>query len=301
MSYSKFLRGFFSSCFVLFFVMILDPFFVCTKIERFFKDEVMAPEVQKQAYANLANLLVVYEAEDNNGPLHLLRLGNDYDGGYVVPEVACNKADVLFGYGIADDISFEESFATRYKKQSYGFDCGISSVVSQNQDVTFVNQCIGSDRFLYDKNSSSKSISSFSEQVNKLGLQDKKIFIKMDIEGAEYEAFDDILKASSDVTGIVLEIHFIREGEILKAIKLLSDLNKDFLLLHVHGNNYEMYRSFSASNVKGLVPKVLELTYINKALVTRFKVSNNQSHPVPLLDMPNNRLRDDCSFELRLK
>ncbi len=301
MSYSKFLRGFFYSCFVILFVMILDPFFVCTKIERFFEDEIMAPKVQKQAYENLANLLVVYEVADNNGPLHLLRLGNDYDGGYVVPEKACKDADVLFGYGIANDISFEEKFSAFYHKPSYGFDCGVDSFPSKNKYFTFVSQCIGTDKFLYDKDSSSQNISSFIQQVNNLGLQNKKIFIKMDIEGAEYEAFDGILKASSNVTGIVLEIHFIREGEILKAIKLLSALNKDFLLLHVHGNNYEMHRSFSARNVKGLVPKVLELTYINKALVTSFKISNNQSHPVLLLDMPNNRLRDDCSFELQIK
>lgn len=245
--------------------------------------------------------MLVYSSEDQSGPLKLFRLGNDYDGGYVVPEKACKDADVLFGYGIANDISFEESFSDLYDKPSYGFDCGLASFPSKNKHFTFVSQCIGTDKFLYDKDNSSQNISSFTNQVNKLGLQNKKIFIKMDIEGAEYEAFDDILKNSSNVTGIVIEIHFMREGEITKAIKLLSNLQKDFILLHVHGNNYQTRRSFAASNVKGLVPKVLELTYINKSLVTKFKVAANQSHPVEGLDMPNNKEYNDCEFMVKLQ
>lgn len=298
MTYTFFLRGFYSFCFILLCVMMIDPGLLYTRIERFVEDEIMASEAQKEEYQKLASLLLTYSVEDQFGPLKLFRLGNNYDGGYVVPEKACKDADVLFGYGIANDISFEESFSDLYHKPSYGFDCGLDSFPSKNKYFTFVSQCIGTDRFLYDKDNSSQNISSFTQQVNKLGLQNKKIFIKMDIEGAEYEAFEDILKSPFNITAIVIEVHFVREGEISKAIKLLSNLQKDFVLLHVHGNNYEKYRSFSAANVKGLVPKVLELTYINKALVTNFKVSDNQSHPVEGLDMPNNRYTEDIEFSV---
>jgi hypothetical protein len=243
----------------------------------------------------LVSLLKVYSAYDQNGPLRLERMGRQYDGGYVVPVLALNTADVLLGYGIADDSSFEEQFCEIYQKPAYGFDCGVNQVASKNKLFTFVPECIASDKFLYGNQKSSAKISSFTSQINKLNLSDKKIFIKMDIEGAEYEAFDDILTHHAKITGIVLEIHFGDQKTTDQAIKLLHSLFENFVLLHVHGNNCGSY--FTTKNSIGSIPKVLELTYIHKSLVTNYHLSKNQSHPLEI-DMPNNPNQKDCEFEV---
>lgn len=259
-----------------------------------FKQAMNETQQQKE---QLIPFLRVYSAADEAGPLALKRQGRAHDGGYVVPIKAIETADLMMGYGIADDASFEEAFSTRYHKPSYGFDCGVDHISSQNKLFSFVSECIGNDAYLYRSQQSSKKISSYPEQRAALHLNGKKIFMKMDIEGAEYEALKDVLKQPSEITGLVLEIHFYNRKMIDQAIQLLSSLDEHFLLLHVHGNNYTRHY-FSSKNATGRIPQVLELTYINRALVTEYRLSTNQSHPLPI-DTPNNPKAKDVAFTIK--
>jgi hypothetical protein len=243
------------------------------------------------------SLLKISSAYDKNGDIKLSRMGRANDGGYVVPEKALESADVLLGYGIADDQSFEEGFSKAYNKPSYGFDCGISNVKSTSNLFNFVNECIGTDQFLYSGRNSSQKITSFGTQLKNLDLTGKKIFLKMDIEGAEYEAFEDIYKYHSNITGIVMEIHFHNTRTLDRAISLLKELNKNFVLVHLHGNNAATHHSFMTRNSSGLIPKVMELSYIHKSLVTSYKLSDNQKHPTEL-DMPNLVGLEEMKFEI---
>jgi len=241
-----------------------------------------------------------YDVFDKDGPIKLYRHGRENDGGYVVPEIAFVQADALIGYGVADDISFEEQFSDKYNKPSFGFDCGVDTIKINNKKCTFVKECIANDKFVYTHQKSSGLFSSFDAQLKKLKLQDKKVFVKMDIEGAEYEAFDGIFKHSSNVTGIVLELHFQSTQQILLATKLLANLQKDFYLIHVHGNNCCSKR-FTTKYSSGEIPRVLEITFINKSLVTRAVLSEHKKYPLPI-DMKNSKSNSkrkaECKFEI---
>jgi hypothetical protein len=242
--------------------------------------------------------LIVHDAYDENGPLELYRHGREYDGGYIVATKALKDADVLLGYGINDDNSFEDQFSLKYNKPSFGFDCGIQGIDSESKLFTLVKECIASDSFLYNKSSSNNNITSFDQQIKNLNLQGKKLFIKMDIEGAEYDAFQGIMKHLNNITGIALEIHFSGLTISEKALDLLKLLNKDFVLIHVHGNNCCVSSGFTTSNSIGKIPGVIELSYINKKLVQGFKISANQSHPLKI-DQPNLKDWPDAIFTIR--
>ncbi len=140
--------------------------------------------IVQQLFEDLVLKLKVYTVFDQSGPIQLIRHGKPGDGGYLVPRVAFEKADVLLGYGIADDISFEESFSTVYQKPSFGFDCGVENIPINNKLCTFISECIANDNNVYVHQKSSGKFSTFPHQLKKLGLQDKKLFIKMDIESA---------------------------------------------------------------------------------------------------------------------
>lgn len=248
--------------------------------------------LEEPALEPLVSLLKVYDTFDDNGPIKLIRLGRDNDGGYIVPTIALIKATALLGYGISDDISFEEQFSNIYQKKSYGFDCTINNINTNNKLCSFIPQCIG------PKNSLNKDkYSYFEQQLKNLNLEHKQIFIKMDIEGAEYNVFSEILKHNANITGIVIEIHFNNEStEYRKAINLLEELNKYFFLIHVHGNNW-CGKIFTTKNSKGYIPKVLELTYINKSLAQKATIATNQTHPKKI-DMPNRKNHPDWKFEI---
>ncbi len=257
-----------------------------------------------QAVANLSvkhldeltSLFLTYDVFDEHGPLKMVRHGKENDGGYVVPELALQKADVLLGYGICNDISFEERFADIYKKRSYGIECATKKIEIKNPLCTFIRKCIANDKYIYSNQKSSGMFSTFSEQLNDLKIKDQNIFVKMDIEGAEYEAFQDIFPHANNITGIVLEIHFIGWAELLQAISLMKNLQKDFYLVHVHANNCVQPQYLSV-NAHGAIPKVVELTYINKKLVKTAKISENQKHPSNL-DMENCPTKEPYAFEV---
>lgn len=243
------------------------------------------------------SLLRVYDIKNGNNNVNFIRFGKSFDGGYVVPTIALEKTDALLGYGIADDISFEEQFSARYNKPSYGFDCGISAIEIKNELCHFIPECIATDKLLYFNQASSKNISTFNQQLRILNLIGKKLFIKMDIEGAEYEAIPEILQNAQNITSIVMELHNLNEVlNLEKAMHLLSEINKYFYLVHVHGNNC-VRKGFDIKNVQGKLPDLLELTYINKNLVENAKISANQKHPAEL-DMPNCPNKPDLQFEI---
>lgn len=78
------------------------------------------------------------------------------------------------------------------------------------------------------------------EDFRRWGCDWKKVFVKMDIEGMEYEVLaswnDDIWKM---IDGIVIEIHFIREGEVERWEGLKCRLKSIFSVFFEKVNEYD--------------------------------------------------------------
>ncbi len=249
-----------------------------------------------QQLIDIVSLLKVYRVYNHSGLIRLRRLGKDHDGGYVVPEFALEKADVIFGYGIGDDISFEDSASQYYGKRSYGFDGTVDFNQKTHSLCQFFPICIISEAERERIVGKPTKASSFKDHLDMLHVQDKKIFVKMDIETAEYAVMPDILKYSDQLTGITLEIHFDYDVELIpKALHLLKLLANDFILVHVHGNNRA--NLFQTFNAKGNVPRLLELSYIHKSLIDHSEVSPNQYHPTKL-DKPSDPNYPEFEFEI---
>lgn len=249
----------------------------------------------QETFDKVALKLMVYDAKVKGNPLKLIRLGSSYDCGYVVPIEALDASDALLGYGIDNDISFEREFCQRFDKPSFGFDCGTPNIETGDSRCHFFSECIGTSDYIYSWQTSSGHVSSFSEQLRRLKLTDKKVFIKMDIEGAEFEVLDSILDYSNNITGIVLELH-IHLSNAEKTLGILSSLDRNFVLIHLHGNNFSL-EYFKTKYAKNHIPCALELTYINKNLLSSYKISENQKHPNPI-DQPVWPYFSDCEFEI---
>ena len=93
-------------------------------------------------------------------------------------------------------------------------------------------------------------------------LHHASTFLKIDIEGSEYELMSDIVSYSQFFSGIALEVH-----DLDNRYKEFSDLMKSlhaagFLVAHCHPNN-------SGGVIEGTrLPRLLEITFVNKILLS---------------------------------
>jgi hypothetical protein len=210
------------------------------------------------------SVLTVYKC-----PFPKMRLGQDFDGGYVIADIPNIKYDILISGGINDDISFEEEFTNKYKNSKcFAFDNTISSLPYENSNIIFIKQNIG------DKNNS--EITNLHELIH---VSDS-IFIKMDIEGGEIPWLKSLSdKQMNKFEQIVMEFHFpFSDNEK----DVFSKINNNHVLVHFHGNN-----CCGVCEHKGVkFPNIFECTYLHKKYFINEPELNTDLIPSKL-DMKN--------------
>ena len=196
-------------------------------------------------------------------PYKKIRVGKGYDGGYVICDIPNVKYDFFISGGIEHDITFECNLLSKYPDlYCVAFDGTINALPYEHDRLQFIKKNIGSV--------SNENMSNLREYFDKY----KNIFLKLDIEGGEYELFnsltnDDFLK----IKQLVIEFHPYYDFGIKKR------LEKTHWLVHFHGNNCcGVYDSG--------IPVVYECTYILKDPNSQLNISNDPI-PNPLLDMRN--------------
>lgn len=113
----------------------------------------------------------------------------------------------------------------------------------------------------------------------------RRVFLKVDIEGAEYGLLDSITQLSDQLAGLVIEFHDCPQ-HIDAVCRFVSSF--DLALVHVHANNY------GGVTPEGL-PEVMELAFSADAvrcLVAPDDPTGGPVLPHPL-DQPNNRRQPD--------
>ena len=246
--------------------------------------------MDKNIKAHLPNFFLVKHTND------LVRLGRDYDGGYLVSYSDIEQSNLLIGLGMNDDWSFEEDFLSKKKVPTYIYDASVSENYFLKQLIKSVFRIDNLKIFLhsikvlfgYKKffslsyvyhvqkfvglNSKSNQHCTLMDILRK--TNDKNIFLKIDIEGSEYRLLNDIIANEERISGMVIEFHDvdIHLEEIDNFINQLS-LN----LIHIHANNCAPIRA------NDNLPIILELTFSKYSnLFTDTKFPHK-------LDMPNNK------------
>jgi len=191
--------------------------------------------------------------------------GNDYGGFYIHPDIL-TKDSIVYSFGIGQDISFDLDVIKNHDCQVFGFDPtpkSIAWVEEQNFPSNFQFEGIGigkvteKAKFNLPKNdefvSGSLYIHDFVDksnyiEVQLLSFQDitqrfkhKYIdIVKMDIEGAEYDAIDNILSSEVPIKQILLEIHerFFEDGKS-KTEKLLEKFQERGYRLFAISDSYQ--------------------------------------------------------------
>ncbi len=250
----------------------------------------------------------------------LRRIGSPHDGGYVIPDGLISRTRVLLSLGISDDWSFESAFQ---KVQPSVRVVGVDGSVGYGHffikglcswfKVLFYLSILNADRlrkhaarlavsrdfFRFFKGNNSflkkwvgrdcgeRSIS-LTRLLEEHGAEGSPpgLFLKIDIEGSEYEVLDQLLPLSDRVLGVVVEFHRLG-SRIDQFNSLLERVCGKFTVVHAHGNNYAPYLEEHA------FPDTVEATFVNASLMTELAPGPERPGPIYGLDAPNDPARAD--------
>jgi hypothetical protein len=211
-----------------------------------------------------------------------IRVGNEAgDGGYVMVD-DFKEIVAVISAGIENDVSWDEQIANR-GIDVYQFDHTVSGPPVANERFHFFRHKISSQPTQYSD--------SIRSAVEKIPTLEGRLILKIDIEGAEWEAFDaatvEDLRRFAQVVG---EFHgFCNAADDVwreRAIRTIRKLHSIFEVVHVHGNNWSPLQVIA--NVP--FPEVIEITFANRSMY-QFE-DTTEVFPTPM-DRPNDKGRPD--------
>lgn len=243
----------------------------------------------------------------------LVRVGLPSDGGYVVPESAVKRATVLLSLGVKTDWSFDRAFVRLNrgarviavddsvgrswfaKRAARGVVDAIRYGLSFDRRrlrKSFAAVRNGIDYFVFfsgrhrhlQARVSGRGITSGTSVPALLARSgaatDHRAFVKIDIEGSEYELIADLVACRDAISGIVVEFHDIgRKTDRFN--RALAQLLEHFQVVHIHGNNYSAYDD------RIQFPECVEITLLNQVLAASPAAASAHEYPRPGLDFPN--------------
>ena len=183
------------------------------------------------------------------------RLGGQGDGGYVIAE-GLGGYDMFISAGVGWSDQFALDFTKRYGMKGYAFDGTIERYPHDSTEMTFIR----------------KNVEPGCDDFNRLFESSQDVFLKMDIEGAEYPWFE-YTPHFGRIKQMVVEFH-----DVWDHIDIFDKILQTHRIVHAHANNYG-----DTDNTK---PRVIEMTFVRKEYVS--DVLNTTPLPIEGLDTPNN-------------
>lgn len=243
----------------------------------------------------------------------LARYGHAQDGGYVLPSSVVAEIDAVLSFGLATDWSLEEELSRRNDALTvHVYD---HSVGAKTYRRSLKNAAL---KFLVGKTSLAElrrrwhtdrdyrrfftgARTHFRERVfNRRDHADDatieaifarlgaagRIFLKMDIEGAEYRVFPQILARADRIDLMTIEFHDTDPLRTVFEAQIRPALDR-FHIVHLHGNNI-------AGRAADGLPDCLEITLLHR----RFATSGGFRERLPIegLDRPNDPGAPDLAF-----
>lgn len=257
----------------------------------------------------------------------LIRVGRDHDGGYVISERTLACTDLLIGLGINDDWSFEADFLRRrpntpliavdgtvsagafrrnalqgaYDALRYGLRGDWSAARQQAAASTGLRNTAAAfreffgqpgrrfvNRMLMESSTGAFGWPDLMHMVDEDAAGARRLFVKMDIEGAEYRVLPELLPTADRIAAIVIEFH---DCDLLweRFMEVMDAMLTRFVIVHTHGNNCAPLMKESG------IPRVLEISLANRDLISAEELArrNDRTYPLPTLDMPNQSDKPD--------
>lgn len=212
------------------------------------------------------------------------RFGEAHDGGYLMCGNLLGGVQAVYSYGISGYDGWGCDVSTTAKVTVHEYDCfNTTEPECLKGAPKFHAECVGDKKETVD----GRVFDTVANQLFKNGDASKRIVMKMDVEGAEWDSFlavpDNVFQK---IDQLLVEFHEIK-GTLEQKQRVVQKLRQFFEVGHIHYNNgtcsagYEPFPSFA-----------YEVLFVNKRLAVvdpaRRVVGPHQ------LDAPNLPSEPDC-------
>jgi hypothetical protein len=213
----------------------------------------------------------------------LERFGSQNDGGYIMCGDLVEGVQAAYSYGIEHEDNWGCQLARQTKLPIHQYDCFTADRPTCDGGVfDFHSECIGPKAETIE----GRPYDTLAAQIEKNGDKGKRLIIKMDVEGAEWDSImatsDEVL---ANVDQFVFEMHGVNEQKFIDVVKKLK---KTFHIVWLHYNNYECTKK-----ARPMLGNVYEVTFVNKRL-GKLDPSGKPHVAGAAPDMPNNPNAKDC-------
>jgi hypothetical protein len=212
----------------------------------------------------------------------LERFGEPHDGGYLLCANLLESVQAGYSYGISGYDQWGCDVSRKLSVRVHQYDCFDTRPTScPGGDMVFHAECVGSAM----TDEEGRLFDTIASQIAKNGDRSRRLVVKMDVEGAEWDSF--ILAPDSvfeQVDQLVVEFHGVESDRFVAAVQRLT---RFFHVARVHFNNYSCdpaLTPFPAS--------AYEVLFVSKRL-GELAGSQSAGGPHPL-DAPNNPGLPDC-------
>ena len=212
----------------------------------------------------------------------LERFGEAHDGGYLMCGNLLGQVQSVYSYGIAGYDKWGCDISTKLKVRLHQYDCfNTTQPACPGGDMVFHAECVDG----VTRAEEGRYFDTINNQFAKNGDSVKRIAMKIDVEGAEWDSFflapDDVF---DQIDQMAVEFHGVQDEKYQAVVQRLKEF---FYIAHIHFNN--------AACVEGLDPFptwAYEVLFVSKRLgVVDPSVTAGGLHP---LDARNNPSFEDC-------
>lgn len=212
------------------------------------------------------------------------RYGEANDGGYAMCSelIEDGKATAGYSLGINGFDGWGRDLSSKLHVPVYQYDCTNPTVPDcTGGNCQFRELCITAETTKTPSKPQYKTmleLMALNGHGNRGDVKD--LIMQLDVESYEWDLFADPSTAEQmkEFSQLSVEYHGILQKSACCAdapmetkLKALENMNRMFVVTHLHGNNYEGMQAISTQGKSYSVPSVIEVLYVRRGLIQEQK------------------------------
>lgn len=211
----------------------------------------------------------------------LRRYGGEHDGGYLLCENLIAGVQAAYSYGIDTEDNWGCDVSRQFGVTVHQYDCFTPHrPLCEGGRFVFHDECVGGTRETIE----SRPFDTIAAQIAGNGDSGKRLLVKIDVEGAEWDALsatpDDVLDR---IDQMAMELHGTNESRF---VDLIRRLKTKFYLVNLHFNNFAC-----RADTAPLPAFAFQVLWVNKRLGV---LDSDASPSVSPLNAPDDPNASDC-------